>query len=50
MNNSIYAKPVMPRIILRPALATVLIHAVLLYLVTANWSFDDRDAVFGHEV
>lgn len=45
MNSSVYAKPVMPRIVVRPALATVCIHALLLYLVTANWSFDDRKVV-----
>ena len=30
MSTSVYAKPVMPRIIVRPALATLLIHALLL--------------------
>jgi colicin import membrane protein len=45
VNTSVYAKPVMPRIVVRPALATVVIHALLLYLITANWSFDDRDVV-----
>ncbi|MGD8385478.1 MAG: cell envelope integrity protein TolA [Lysobacterales bacterium] len=35
----------MPRIILRPALATTLLHGVLLYLLTANWSLDDREVV-----
>jgi TonB family protein len=43
--SSVYAKPVMPRIILRPALATVLIHALLLYLLTANFTSDNRDIV-----
>ncbi|MGY8858986.1 MAG: cell envelope integrity protein TolA [Pseudomonadales bacterium] len=37
MTTSLYAKPVMPRIILRPALVTLLIHGLLLYLLTANW-------------
>ena len=45
MNTSVYAKPVMPRIILRPALATVLIHALLLYLLTANFTSDNREIV-----
>jgi TonB family protein len=45
VNNSVYAKPVMPRIILRPALATVLIHGLLLYLLTANFTSDNREVV-----
>ena len=44
-SSSVYAKPVMPRIILRPALATVLIHALLLYLLTANFTSDNREIV-----
>jgi TonB family protein len=43
--SSVYAKPVMPRIILRPALATVLIHVLLLYLLTANFTSDNREIV-----
>jgi colicin import membrane protein len=35
----------MPRIILRPALATLLIHGVLLYFLTANWDPIDRDVI-----
>jgi colicin import membrane protein len=45
VNTSVYAKPVMPRIIVRPTLATLAIHALLLYLLTANWSFDDKEVV-----
>jgi TonB family protein len=45
VNTSVYAKPVMPRIILRPALATVLIHALLVYLLTANFTSDNREIV-----
>lgn len=40
--NSIYAKPVTPRIILRPALATVLLHAIVIFLLTANWSSSEE--------
>lgn len=36
-SGSIYAKPVAPRIILRPALASVLLHALLLVFLTFNW-------------
>ncbi len=45
MNASVYAKPVMPRIVLRPALATVLLHALLIYLLTLNISFGEPDVV-----
>lgn len=45
MNTSIYAKPVVPRIVLRPILATLALHAVLLYLLTINWGGIDRDVV-----
>jgi TonB family protein len=43
--ESIYAKPVVPRIVLRPALATVTLHALLLYVLTANWSGPEREVV-----
>ena len=36
--TSIYAKPVVPRIVVRPALASVLLHALLLIALTANWA------------
>lgn len=42
MNLSIYAKPVTPRIVLRPALATVLLHALVIVLLTANWSSSEE--------
>jgi colicin import membrane protein len=38
--GSIYAKPVAPRIVVRPALASVLLHGLILAMVTVNW-FDD---------
>ncbi len=38
MSDSIYAKPVLPRIIVRPILATVALHALMLFMLTANWS------------
>ncbi|MCB1678972.1 MAG: cell envelope integrity protein TolA [Halioglobus sp.] len=44
-NPSIYAKPVIPRIVVRPALATVLLHAAVLYLLTANWLDSGREVV-----
>ena len=35
----------MPRIILRPALVTLLIHGFLLYLLTANWETTEREII-----
>ena len=43
MNTSIYAKPVVPRIILRPALATLVLHGLMLYRLTANWAGTERE-------
>ena len=44
MNTSIYAKPVAPRIVLRPALATLLLHGLMIYLLTVNWAAtEERD-------
>jgi TonB family protein len=45
VTTSLYAKPVMPRIILRPALVTLLIHGLLLYLLTANWETTEREII-----
>ena len=45
MTASIYAKPVMPRIVLRPVLVTLLIHGLLLYFLTANWDSGERDII-----
>ena len=36
--NSLYAKPVLPRIVLRPALASLLLHGLVLAMLTVNWS------------
>jgi colicin import membrane protein len=35
----------MPRIVVRPALATILLHGLLLYLLTANWTSMDRERI-----
>ena len=45
MNTSVYAKPVMPRIVLRPALATLLLHGLLIYALTANWTNTEREII-----
>jgi TonB family protein len=44
-SGSIYAKPVAPRIILRPALASALLHALLLIVLTANWMDSTPDVI-----
>jgi len=43
MNDSVYAKPVAPRIVLRPALATLLLHGAMVFLLTVNWASSDRE-------
>lgn len=43
MNTSIYAKPVAPRIVLRPVLATLVLHGVMLYMLTVNWTDTERE-------
>jgi TonB family protein len=45
VNASIYAKPVLPPIIVRPVLATLALHGVLLALLLGNWEFDERETV-----
>ncbi len=45
MNTSVYAKPVVPRIVLRPALATLFLHGLLLYVLTANWTNTEREII-----
>lgn len=45
MSSSIYAKPAAPRIILRPALVSVLLHVLIIYLMTVNWSGSEREIV-----
>ena len=44
-SSSVYATPVAPRIVFRPALATVLLHALVLLLLTANWDDSPRDVI-----
>jgi colicin import membrane protein len=45
VNTSIYAKPVMPRIVVRPLLATLLLHGLLVFLMTANWASTERERI-----
>ncbi|GAB3285557.1 cell envelope integrity protein TolA [Parahaliea aestuarii] len=43
MSASVYARPVQPRIVLRPTLATIALHGLVIYLLTANWhAFEDK--------
>jgi len=45
-SDSIYAKPVAPRIIVRPALASVALHALLLAFLMSNWTgFDEPKTI-----
>ena len=44
-SSSIYAKPVAPRIVLRPALASVFLHGLMLFLLTSNWADSTRDVI-----
>jgi colicin import membrane protein len=43
VNPSVYAKPLTPRIVLRPLLATLVLHGLMLYLLTANWDFGQSE-------
>ena len=45
MSDSVYAKPVTPRIILRPAVATVFMHAALIYFLTMNWGGPEENVI-----
>ena len=35
----------MPRIVLRPALATLFLHGLLIYVLTANWTNTEREVI-----
>jgi len=46
VSDSVYAKPVVPRIIVRPALATLALHAFMIAMLAANWDgVDDRTII-----
>ena len=44
-SDSIYAKPVAPRIIVRPALASLVLHVLLLAALTVNWVSSEPEVV-----
>ena len=45
MTDSVYARPVSPTIVGWPLLATVVLHAAILYVLTANWQSHSRDSI-----
>jgi len=45
VSDSVYAKPVVPRIVVRPALVSVFLHGLVIYLMTVNWSASETDVV-----
>jgi colicin import membrane protein len=45
VNDSVYAKPVVPRIVVRPALASLVLHVAVIYLMTVNWSGSEPEVV-----
>jgi colicin import membrane protein len=45
MSDSVYAKPVVPRIVVRPAVASLLLHGLVIYLMTVNWSASETEVV-----
>ena len=46
MRDSLYAKPVASRIILRPILATLVLHLLMIAALTMNWGgFDESRTV-----
>ncbi|MFT5711284.1 MAG: TonB family protein [Halioglobus sp.] len=50
MSDSIYAKPVLPHIIVRPILATLALHALILFMLTANWSATEKQRTIKPQV
>jgi len=45
MATSIYAKPVLPRIIVRPALASLVLHVLLIVAMTVNWASQEVEVM-----
>jgi colicin import membrane protein len=45
VSDSVYAKPVVPRIVVRPALASLVLHGLVIYLMTVNWSGSSAEVV-----
>ena len=45
MSESIYAQPTLPRIVLRPVLATVALHALMIFAMTVNWESQESQTI-----
>ena len=45
MSDSVYAQPVMPRIVLRPALATLVLHVLMIVALTVNWASQESRVI-----
>jgi len=45
VSESIYAKPVVPRIIVRPMLATLFLHALMIVALTTNWAGTEEQRI-----
>jgi TonB family protein len=44
-SDSVYAKPIAPRIIVRPALVSLTLHALLLVALTFNWANSESEVI-----
>jgi colicin import membrane protein len=44
-SNSLYGKPVLPRIVVRPALASLLLHGLMLAMLMFNWSDSTTEVI-----
>ena len=45
MSTSLYAKSKAPPIVVRPVVVSVLLHAIIIYLMTVNWAESESDVV-----
>ena len=45
MSASIYARPVAPRIIFRPAVFTIIMHCLMILALTANWESSEDNII-----
>ena len=48
--DSIYARPVASRIILRPVLATLALHGLMIFMLTTNWAGFEQQRTIKHRV
>lgn len=45
MSGSVYAKPTADRVMLWPLVATVILHGIMIYALTVNWSSSSDDKI-----